>query len=181
MSSLLWRQFQIWDLKEADEAILFAFGPIWGTPFSVPSRLQSFVLRLGSPLRMLFFLHSCAVLRAMWPSAANHPAHISYKPSSVSGPELGPPGGWIRGSVCLQSAQRPEGKVVKPPVLTSALPEVGSGGSGSAREGHLIEAVAAGVGKTPRETFSLSLDDAGVLLTFPFKSKIFFYLFFKLN
>lgn len=49
------------------------------------------------------------------------------------------------------------------------------------REGHLIEAVAAGVGKTPRETFSLSLDDAGVLLTFPFKSKIFFYFFFKLN
>ena len=49
--------------------------------------------------------------------------------------------------LCLQSIQRPEGEVVKPPVLTSALPEGGSGGSRSGKEGHLIEAPALGVGK----------------------------------
>ena len=160
--------------KETDEVILFDFIPSEG-PHSrcsaVPTPL-SCALALHSECYSFFTVVPC------WercdPLQPIHPAHISYKPSSVSGPELGPPGGWIRGSVCLQSAQRPEGEVVKPPVLTSALPEVGSGGSGSVREGHLIEAVAAGVGKTPRETFSLSLDDAGVLLTFPFKSKIFF-------
>lgn len=51
-----------------------------------------------------------------------------------------------RGSV-FKVFRDPKGEVVKPPVLTDGLPEVGSGGSRSRREGHPIKATALRVGK----------------------------------
>lgn len=74
--------------KEADEAILFAFGPIWGTPFSVP--VASTLSCASSPPECYSFFTVVPCWERCDPLQPNHPAHISYKPSSVSGPELGP-------------------------------------------------------------------------------------------
>lgn len=117
--------------KETDEVILFASDHIWWTLFSVPSLSHPFVPCLSSPLRTRSFCTVVLRWEGCEPLQPIQPAHVSYMPSSVLGPGLGSPGGWIRGSLCLQSVQRPQGEVVKPPVLTSSVPEAGSEGSGS--------------------------------------------------
>lgn len=83
----------------------------------------------------------------MAPLQPVQPLCVSHMPSRVPGPLLASLWGGIPASLCLQSIQGPEGEVVKPLALTSALPDIGSGGGSSMKEGHPVEARALGVGK----------------------------------
>lgn len=131
---------------EAGEVILFTVVHIWGTLFSGQSLSHSLVLCLGSPFRTRSCIPCCAELREMWPPATSSFPYLLDMASSVQA-IVGSPRGRTIDSFCLHSRQRPEGDIVKPPVLTSAVPEVGSGGSKNVKAGHLIKAIALGVGK----------------------------------
>lgn len=132
--------------EETDEVILFAVNAhLSGTLFLALPVLLFYASAIHTEHCSFYTVVLC--WEGCDPLQPIQPPHIFYVPSSVPGPVLGSPWQWIRSSLCLQSIQRPEGEVVKLPVLTSALPEVGSGGSGSMKGGHIIEARATGVGK----------------------------------
>lgn len=100
-------------------------------------------------------------------------------PSSVPGPVLAFPWGWIRGSFPHQSIQRPEGALVKPPVLMCSAR--GRLRMQQEQEGRIFSR-----GHSPWSWERFlgrhfhDLDDTEVPLTFSFKSKMF-CLFFNLN
>lgn len=134
-----------------------SMGSRWGNPLYCGSHLRALIPRVKP------FLFSCPV-----PCLSNQNPFLSTQLCCVGrdvthynqfiptcfwpgqqrpGPGMGSPQGRITDTSCLQSIQKPDGEVVKPPALTSALPEVGSGGSRSMKEGRLIKAVALRVGK----------------------------------